>query len=63
MSASSITGRGKEMVRLFDILHKDGGFIMAPTHSVEFDVPPENILAMLEVFQDQDQYFFSGEIS
>lgn len=30
-----------------------GGLIAAPTHSVPGDVPPENILAMMEVFQNQ----------
>lgn len=29
-----------------------GGYIAAPTHAVEFDVPPENILAMLHVFHN-----------
>lgn len=51
-------GVKKEAVRIFDTLHKNGGLIIAPIHAVEFDVPPENILALLEVFQNQEQYFF-----
>ena len=38
-----------------DTLHlmaKGGGYIAAPTHAVEFDVPPENILAMLNEFKN-----------
>ena len=31
----------------------DGGLVAAPTHAVPGDVPPENILAMLSVFQNQ----------
>jgi len=48
-----------ECVRIFNTLHKDGGLIIAPTHALAFDVPPENIMAMVEVFQNQDKYFFN----
>jgi len=30
-----------------------GGLVAAPTHAVPGDVPPENLLAMLEVFEKQ----------
>ena len=30
-----------------------GGLVAAPTHDVPFDVPPENIDAMLSVLQNQ----------
>ena len=43
----------EETRRLMDILARDGGYIAAPTHAVPGDVPPENILAMLEVFHAQ----------
>ena len=36
------------------ILGAGGGYIAAPTHSIPGDVPPENILAMLEIFQNQN---------
>ncbi|MCL2752130.1 MAG: hypothetical protein FWE62_05180 [Firmicutes bacterium] len=29
---------------------------IAPTHAVPGDVPPENVMAMLDVFQNQDKY-------
>lgn len=47
----------EECVRIFNAIHQDGGLIIAPTHALAFDVPPENILAMAEVFQNQDKYF------
>ncbi len=47
----------EEVVRIYHALHKDGGLIIAPTHALAFDVPPENILAMVEVFQNQERYF------
>ncbi len=40
-----------EAKRIKDILFKDGGYIWAPTHALAFDVPAENIMAMLEVFK------------
>lgn len=46
----------KETVRIMNILKKGGGYIAAPTHALAFDVPPENIMAMMEVFQNQEQY-------
>jgi uroporphyrinogen decarboxylase len=46
----------KEIVRIINILGKNGGLIIAPTHSVPHDVPVENIIAMAEVFQNQNKY-------
>ncbi len=37
-----------------NLMAKGGGYICAPTHAVEHDVPPENIAAMLEVFRKYD---------
>lgn len=50
-------GVKKEAARIVKILRKDGGLIIAPTHALEFDVPPGNIMALLEAFQNQDEYF------
>jgi uroporphyrinogen decarboxylase len=36
-----------------EIVGKGGGYIAAPTHSIPGDVPPENVVAMLEVLQNQ----------
>lgn len=34
-----------------EIMHSGGGYILAPTHAVPKDVPPENIIAMLDCFK------------
>ena len=47
----------KEIIRIVHALRKHGGLIIAPTHAIPFDVPPENVLTMVEVFQNQEQYF------
>ena len=44
-----------ETVRIMNILGKNGGYIASPTHGVPGDVPPENILAMLDVFANQEK--------
>ena len=46
----------KETIRVMKTMRKGGGFIVAPTHAIPFDVPAENIIAMLDVFQNQDKY-------
>jgi len=46
----------QEIIRIARILSVNGGYILAPTHSVPGDVKPENILAMLEVFQNQEKF-------
>lgn len=46
----------KETVRVIKTLRKDGGLIIAPTHALTPDIPPENIMAMVDVFQNQDKY-------
>ncbi len=38
---------------IMEVLGRGGGYIAAPTHAVPQDVPPENILAMIEVFREQ----------
>lgn len=45
-----------ETVRIMNIMGKNGGYIAAPTHSVPCDVPPENLVAMLDVFMNQGKY-------
>lgn len=42
-----------ETRRLMKLLGKGGGYIVAPTHAMPNDVPTENILAFLEVVQNQ----------
>jgi uroporphyrinogen decarboxylase len=45
-----------ETIRIMKIMSKNGGFIAAPTHAIPQDVPPENIIAMIDVFTNQDKY-------
>jgi len=45
-----------ETIRIMSIMGKDGGYIAAPTHGVPGDVPAENILAMLDIFNNQAKY-------
>jgi len=35
------------------VLGAGGGYIAAPTHAVAFDVPPENIVALIDAFNNQ----------
>jgi uroporphyrinogen decarboxylase len=46
-----------EIIRIVKILRSNGGLIMAPTHDLPYDIPPENILAMIDVFQNQDRFW------
>ena len=41
------------MKKLMGILGADGGYIVAPTHAMPNDIPTENILAFLDVVQNQ----------
>jgi len=43
-----------EMHRIMNILAKGGGYIIAPTHAMTSDTPPENVLAFLEVCQQEN---------
>jgi uroporphyrinogen decarboxylase len=37
-----------EVKRVLDILAPGGGFVLAPSHNIQSDTPPENIVAMFE---------------
>ncbi|NMB95798.1 MAG: uroporphyrinogen decarboxylase [Clostridiaceae bacterium] len=41
----------KVTLETISIMGKNGGYIAAPTHSVPGDVPPENIVALIDVLQ------------
>ena len=43
-----------EMHRVMNILGKDGGYILAPTHAMPADIPPENVIAFMEVARDEN---------
>lgn len=44
-----------EVARVASVMRPGGGFILAPTHAVPGDVPPENILAMAAAFLSTPQ--------
>lgn len=43
----------KQTRELMEVMGKDGGYICAPTHSIPNDVSTENIMAFLEIVQNQ----------
>jgi uroporphyrinogen decarboxylase len=42
-----------EVKRIMQVMGKGGGYIVAPTHAITEDIPTENILAFLDVIQNQ----------
>jgi uroporphyrinogen decarboxylase len=42
----------EEVKRIVAILGQEGGYILAPSHNIQADVPPKNVLAMYEAIQD-----------
>jgi uroporphyrinogen decarboxylase len=45
-----------EVKRIIDIMAPDGGFVYAPVHNVQEDVPPENFWAMWETLMEFGGY-------
>jgi uroporphyrinogen decarboxylase len=45
-----------EIASVAAALRDGGGFIIAPTHAITPDIPPENVLTMAEAFLDQEKY-------
>ncbi len=41
----------EEVKRIVAILGQGGGYILAPSHNIQADVPPENVLAMYQAIQ------------
>lgn len=39
---------------LMDVLGRDGGYVMAPAHNMQDDVPPENIVAWVEAVRARE---------
>ena len=37
-----------EVKRIIDIMAPGGGYILAPSHNIQGDIPPENVTAMFE---------------
>lgn len=45
-----------EVIRCMDALGSGGGFILAPVHNVQADVPPENLAAMCRTVREYGRY-------
>ena len=45
-----------EILRMLDIFMPVGGFVFAPVHAIQYDVPTENILAMWETIREFGKY-------
>lgn len=42
----------RETKRIIDILGRNGGYIVAPSHAVQGDTPPENVVAIFDAVKD-----------
>jgi uroporphyrinogen decarboxylase len=42
----------QKVKRLIEVLGKDGGYVVAPAHEMQDDIPPENIVAWVEAVRD-----------
>ncbi len=49
----------QEVKRVIELLGPGGGFLLAPVHTVMDDVPPENILAMVDACMEFGRYPYS----
>jgi uroporphyrinogen decarboxylase len=45
-----------EVKRIIQILGKDGGYMLASVHTIMSDVPPENVLAMVDAALEFGNY-------
>lgn len=45
-----------ETIRIMRIVGAGGGYVAAPTHYIPGDVPAENVMAMVDVFMNQNTY-------
>jgi len=43
----------REVRRLIEQVGKNGGYVLAPAHSIPGDAKPENMMAMIETVNDQ----------
>ena len=47
-----------ECKRVIRILGRNGGYIFAPSHNIQPDTPPQNVVAMLEAGAEYGRYPF-----
>jgi len=46
----------QEVKRVIDILGEGGGYMLASVHTIMNEVPPENVLAMVDAAQEFGKY-------
>lgn len=52
LSQGSPSDVRNEILQRIEVLAQGGGFILAPIHNIQAEVPPENVLAMYEALQE-----------
>jgi uroporphyrinogen decarboxylase len=50
----------QEVKRVIDILGPGGGYMLASVHTIMDEVPPENILAMVDAVEEFGHYPLTG---
>ena len=50
----------QEVKRVIDILGPGGGYMLASVHTIMDEVPPENILAMVDAVEEYGYYPLTG---
>ena len=45
-----------EVKRVIEILGKNGGYIFAPSHNIQGDVPPQNVVAIFDAALEYGKY-------
>jgi uroporphyrinogen decarboxylase len=52
LSHGTVSEVEQEVRRVLDIMSEQGGFVAAPSHNVQMDVPPENLIAMCRAVKE-----------
>ena len=47
----------EETSHILDLMGKNGGFVAAPSHNIQGDVPPENIIAFCRQVKERRRLF------